>query len=383
MSITEGSPLRAAMRLRDDGDLPAAAELLRLRADPGDAQAGMVLLRYLFELQDYATLQDVTRDRLARLDAGFASRAGAPYLATLLRFAERCCLPLADIAPALQATATAARAAPELMLAWRAVTHRQRHRARLAAQFEGGVSLISLGLNCLAWHLPGRWGLRRETDFTALFGPFALAGHTIPGVLAALEDDFATYCTPETTRLVTTQRGHELAMRRDRTAHWNHNRGAFWLRDGAAPLRQSIIDKAVLFRAACRRPDAVFVLATCPVEYPEEALDFLPRLDAALARYTGRTGNRILISNQTARRREKGIVAVDATTRYVTCPYPAADYVWHDDLAADSREGLLFERAYMGFLLRALLQWRLLRRRADAPPDEVAPDAAAADEAAA
>ncbi|WP_439599061.1 hypothetical protein [Falsiroseomonas sp.] len=376
MTTARTTPLRAAMALRKSGDLPEAVALLRQEGDRRDPEVVHLLLGYVFDLQDYAALQAETREGLAQLDADFIGRAQPAQLAALLRHAERCCLPASAIGPALASLAPAARGAPELMLAWRGATRRQRQRLRLAAEFEGGASLISLGLNCLAWHLPGRWGLRREADFATLFNPFALAGHTIPGVIAALEDDFASYCAPEATRVVATRRGHEMMMRRDRTAHWNHNRSTYWLRDDAAALRRTMQEKAALFRSACRRPDAVFVLATCPVEYPEEPLDFLPRLDAALARFTGRKGNRILISNQTARRREPGMVEVDATTRYVTCPYPSADYVWHDDLYADSRAGLIFENAYLGFLLRALLQWRLLRRRA------VAQEAAAAGAAA-
>ncbi|MGK7862660.1 hypothetical protein [Falsiroseomonas sp. E2-1-a4] len=362
MTTPDASPLRLAARLREAGDLPAAVQALDGIDAAADPQAGFAQLRYLFELQDYVGLQQATRRQLAAL-----SRAGAPpdatqWLATLLRFAERCCLPPAEIAAALDCTRLAALAQPDLMLAWRAARRRQTYREALPTRFGGGVSLISLGTNCLPWHLPGRWGLRRMADFTALFGPFSLAGHSIPGMIAALEDDFAGYCALEGTRIVTTPRGHTMAVRKDRSAHWNHNRGPYWLGQDAAPLRANLAAKADLFRAACRRPDAVFLLAGCQAEYPEESLDFLPRLDAALARFTGHAGNRILITNQTARRREAASHQVDATTTFAYCPFPGTDYVWHDDEAADSPAGQAFEHGYMLTLIRSLLRWGVLHR---------------------
>jgi hypothetical protein len=354
------APARAAVRLRQAGDLPGALALLRDAGDEPDV--ARMRLRGLFEIQDYAALQQATREAIRRLDPATVLPEH-PYPDTLLHFAELCCLPLEEIEAVVAALGPLSRRHAPLRQAWHAVRHRQRYRSWLRDDFEGGASIISLGLNCLPWHLPGRWGLRRAEDFALLFVPFALAGHTIPGVLAALEDDFASYCDPAAIRIVRTQRGHEMAVRTDRTVHWNHNRGPYWLQQDAAPMRANLAAKATLFREACRRPDAVFLLATCPVQYPEEALDFLPRLDAALARFTGRTGNRILLTNQTARQRLPGLHVVDACTRFAYCPYPAADYVWHNNAHADTSPGILFERTYAGLVLRALLQWRLMRRK--------------------
>ncbi len=374
MSSRENPLLRDAMRLREEGDLAGAMALLKGRVEPAETGVHATYLRLLFGFQDYATLQAETRRAIAALRPDPA--LGAEDLTTLLRYAERCCLPPAAIGGALDATLAAARKDEATMTAWRAVSHRQRFRRTLAERYEGGASILSLGLNCLPWHLPGRWGLRREADFVHLFVPFSLAGHTIDGMIGALEDDFATYCTPETVRAVTSQRGHEFAMRKDRGAFWNHNRGTYWLKDDLAALREDCARKAASFRAACQRPDTVFLLGTCPVEYPAEPLDFLPRLQAALARFTGTERNRILISNQTAYRAKPAFRRVDDTTAFVTCPYPSKEYVWHDDEAADAREGLIFERTFMSFLLRALVNWGLMQRRAGEAGGDGLPDAA-------
>ncbi|MGX9962990.1 hypothetical protein ACVFYP_06680 [Roseomonas sp. F4] len=360
MSSTDAPSLRQAMQLRAAGDLPAAVAALHARAAE-DPQAGHLLLRYLFELQDYEALQQATQAALHRLTPARAAQSGTAVLVTLLHFAERCCLPAAEIAAGLAASQAAAEADPALMFAWRAVRQRQDWREALPRRFAGGAALLSLGLNCLPWTLPARWGLREMADFAPLFGPFSLAGHSIPGVITALEGGFEAFCAPEAVRVVKTQRGHELAMRVDRSANWNHNRGPYWLGQDLVPLRAGLAAKGARFAAACRRPDAVFLLAGCQVEYPEEPLDFLPRLDAALARYTGRDGNRIIITNQTARRRPAGTREVDASTSFLYCPYPTPDYVWHDDDYADSEAGLAFEHGYVEALMHALARWGLVR----------------------
>jgi hypothetical protein len=360
MTNTDANIARQAMRLREAGDLPGAVAVLR-GAAASDPQATFLLLRYLFEVQDYPALQAATRAALHRLDTAIAAGASTQCLTTILHFAERCCLPVAEIAAGLAATEAAAQDDPALLFAWKAVRQRQAWREALPRRMAGGAAIISLGLNCLPWTLPARWGLRAMADFTPLFGPFSLAGHTIPGVITALEGGFEAFCAPEAVRLVKTQRGHELAMRSDRSAHWNHNRSAYWLGQDMAPLRAGLAAKGKAFAAACRRPDAVFLLAGCQVAYPEEPLDFLPRLDAALASYSGHSGNRIVITNQTARRHAPGRHVVDAATSFHYCPYPSADYVWHDDDYADSEAGLAFEGAYVEALLQALAGWGLLR----------------------
>ena len=192
MITLDEAAIRTAIRMRGEGNLPGAIATLGNVVDPRDPDGHLIYLRVLFDLQDYAKLQQATIRGLAALDADLAATAGADYLCTLLHFAERGCLPVEAIEAALGLTAAAARREADLLVAWRAVRHRQRQRRKLAERYVGQASLISLGLNCLPWQLPGRWGMREISDFTDLFGPFSLAGHTIPGVIAALEDDFAT-----------------------------------------------------------------------------------------------------------------------------------------------------------------------------------------------
>lgn len=369
--------LREAMALRAAGDLPGAVALLRESAERGDPEPATLHLKMLCELQDHATLQQRAREAVLLLATGATAPHDTEHVLTVLYAAERASLPSDLLRPALDRIAADKAVPSELQQGLRAAHLRANFRDNLPARLTGGASIISLGLNCLPWHLPGRWGLRQPRDYIDLFVPFSLAGHTLEGTIGALEDDFATHCTPETVRPVTSQRGHEFALRRDRAAFWNHNRGAYWVKDDMAALQANNAAKAMNFRAAARRHDAVFLLGTCPTEYPEEPLDFLPRLDAALARFTGRRDNAIVITNQTARRAATALRRIGKRACFFYCPYPSKDYLWHVDAQADSPAGLAFERTYVNLLLRVLIGWGLFERRPDAPaPAGRQPDAA-------
>jgi hypothetical protein len=366
MSSEQVALMRESMRVRESGELGEALAMMRGRISPAEPVAGLFYMRTLAEIGDHAALQTEARRALNLLTSASLKSENAEYLTALLYLAERCCFPGPWIQQALNAMAATARIAPELRTAHRAVLHRQKFRDQLAERYSGWASIISLGLNCLPWHLPGRWGLRKPRDFVSLFNPFSLAGHSAQGVIDALQDDFQSYCSADQMRAVSSQRGHEFALRKDRGAFWNHNRGTYWLRNDMAALRESLADKAERFRAAVKRRNAVFLMATCPVEYPQEPLDFLPRLNAALARFTGTERNRIIISNQTARRAEPGLHRVDDQTFFFYCPYPTKEYVWHDDDEADTKVGLTFERSYVTFLVRARVEFGVFGKQAGA-----------------
>ena len=73
--------------------------------------------------------------------------------------------------------------------------------------WEGGlarVPLLPLGLNCLPWNLPARWGFRAGPEALAAMTPFALAAHQMPVVLAALEAGWAGYAPAGALRAIAT-----------------------------------------------------------------------------------------------------------------------------------------------------------------------------------
>jgi hypothetical protein len=352
--------LRHAMRLREAGDLAVAVESLRADDPLADPAAEVLRWKLLYELQDYPALQ-AGIDLVAAQPDRIAAIADVELSSELLKFAERCHARPAAIEACLNATKAICRRDRAAGATWRASNRRAKQRDAIRAR-RSRARFVSLGLNCLPWHLTGRWGLREVDDLVALLNPFSLAGHTIPGLIRALSSDFQEYCKVPEIRTIKTQRSHEFAMRTDREAFWNHHRGRFWLDNDCARLRGFLGDLAKRFRFAAQDPQAVFLLGTCPVEHPEERLDFLPALNDALSRHTGTVRNRLIITNQTARKKPWTLARIDAETWFAYCPYPSPDYVWHVEETANTDEGLEFERNYAKTLLRALIVWGLAER---------------------
>jgi hypothetical protein len=373
----EGSAgYRRALRLRTAGELEEGIAVALAETQVVEPYAVHLRLRMFYEHQDFAALQAEARRVTRALTRGGVALVTSEDLTTLLRFADSACFADDTVAALLQSIGFRARRDPDLSASWHATHYRLKFRRGFASRYRGAASIVSLGHNCLPWTIPGFWGLRSEDDFDRLFVPFALGGHTADGIITPIAEDFASYCTPETIRIIKTARGHNLAIRADRTTHWNHNRGPYWLSDGARRLMANMAAKAQRFRDACKRPDVVFLMATSPVDYPAEPLDFLPALQAALARHTGTEANRIIITNQTNRNAKPGYRRVTDTVAFLNCPYPAKDYVWHDDATAETDDGLAFERGYVSLLLRALLGWGLYRRVDDPPAADMSADAA-------
>ncbi|TDG32143.1 hypothetical protein E2C05_08580, partial [Paracraurococcus ruber] len=160
---------------------------------------------------------------------------------------------------------------------------RQAFREEVAAAGLARVPLLPLGLNCLPWNLPARWGFRSAPNAMEAFNPFALASHELPTVLAALEEGWAGYAPEDGIRAIAAPGGARIPLRADGGAVWNHHAGAPWDEAGFAALR---LDLAMLARrferlAAARLPLRVALLATERAA-PDAAL--AARLLAALRR---------------------------------------------------------------------------------------------------
>jgi hypothetical protein len=206
-----------------------------------------------------------------------------------------------------------------------------------------------------------RWGLRSEADFAGSFNPFALAKHRAPGVIEALASDFSGYCQPEALMTVKTMAGHVVPARKDRQVLWTHHRGADWADDNFAPLIENMAWKIANFRAACRRPNTVFVMSDAPD--PDKDPPYQSNLQEALARHTGRQDNHIILTNQSTSPHGNGLHRIDGTTFFLRCPQPVKGYAWNVDENYDSPEGLAFERDYIGLICQALRQWGLIERQ--------------------
>jgi hypothetical protein len=358
------SLVTAATQLKKSGAFDQARALLEGADRDADEGAAMLYVGMLDRLDDHVTMQATVSDMVRRLNP---ARAPSPsYLAFLLRHAERACIDVALIGEALEYSRPRAHGAAFLDVAYPAVRRRQNFRLRRAALAQR-ATIISLGMHCLPWTLINRWGFRTPAQFVDDFNPFCLAIHKIPGIIAALKTDFEDYLAPNDIMVVKSALGHPVALRRDRTAIWNHNQGLFWMENDCAALRANMSQKIANFRRTCRAEAPVFLIGNCLDDYPKMELKFLPALKEALQAATGRPRNRLIITNQRAAPPGDKIFHIDDETSFVYCPYPDKSYIWFDPKSIDSVGGMAYELGYVKSLFLCLRRWKLTD-----PPREIA-----------
>ncbi|MFC7472896.1 hypothetical protein ACFQS7_00915 [Dankookia sp. GCM10030260] len=219
------------------------------------------------------------------------------------------------------------------------------------------VPLLPLGLHCLPWNLPARWGFRSTPQAMEALNPFALAAHHLPVVLAALEEGWAGYAPPAAIHAVTTPSGRRLLRRQDGGAVWNHHTGPDWEADGLAPLRLDLEILARRFERGCAAPGVplrVFFLVTEAA--PDAAL--AARLIAPLRRRVreGRLGL-FLLHNPVAG--EPGAAeALTPEAVMLRLPRPSPGYEWHIPAQFDTPAGFAFEHRIAAALRDAIVGWQ-------------------------
>lgn len=352
-----------AWQMRNAGALEEAIEYLGARVAPDMPGLQAFRFKLLHEIQSVTTLQS---ELLRAIEAvpTLPDYVESEYFEVLIRQSQRVGLDDSALTKLCDVTKRRVRSMPKAFVAWQALNHRLRFRERVVGRYGDVPHIVSLGLNCLPWHVPTMWGLRSAARVVDEFNPFSLAGHTLPGLIKALETDFEDYCSPTQIRTIETPNGHKLPLRKDRGAFWNHNRNTYWVKDETAHLRSDIAKKVAAFRRICQKDNLVFLLAKCDYLYPQEPLDFLTELNNALSRFTGTDRNRIVVTNQMAYDQRARVIPVDTHTQFIYAPYPREDYVWHVDETADSKEGLTYERQYVLALLSAMERLGAISRSA-------------------
>jgi hypothetical protein len=236
-------------------------------------------------------------------------------------------------------------------------TARQVFRESVWAAGLARVPLLPLGLHCLPWNLPARWGFRSAPQAMEALNPFALAAHHLPVLLAALEEGWAGYAPLAAIHAVTTPSGRRLLRRQDGGAVWNHHTGPHWKEDGLAPLRLDLEILARRFERACAAPEVplrVFFLVTEAA--PDAAL--AARLLAALRRRLreGRIG--LFLLHNPVEGEAAGPERIGPEAVLLRAPRPRPDYEWHLPGHFDTPEGFGFEQRVAAALRDAIADWR-------------------------
>jgi hypothetical protein len=250
----------------------------------------------------------------------------------------------------------AARGTPSAGTALGRVQARQEFRETVWAAGLARVPLLPLGLNCLPWNLPARWGFRSSPQAMEAMSPFALAAHHLPVVLAALEEGWAGYAPAAGIHAVTTPSGRRLLRREDGGAVWNHHLGPHWEADGLAALRLDLEVLARRFERACAAPGQTLRVGFLVTEQaPDAAL--AARLLAALRRRVrdGRIGLFILHNPAEAEVGPAERFPAEAVVLQVPRPHPG--YEWHLPAHLDTPEGFGFEHRIAAALRDAIAGW--------------------------
>lgn len=326
----------------------------------------------LWEKQEFRAFQSQARRFNALIGEGAFAELTRSQAKQALWSAEAAALSAEEVAALIEKLRTAIPIKGGIARAVRASETRLRFRRGLAERFTGDFTAITLGLHCLPWKMFNRWGLRGADDFHRTYNPFSLGRHKYEALVTDLVEDFANYAPADKIFSVQTLKSHSVPVRRDRGALWSHHQGEFWSRDGFAELLRDLTERLDDFRASARLHNPVFVMAMTPFDYPDEPIDRLDELHAALTRLTGGGAYHLLMSNPYIDTHGTRSFKVDDRTSYMYVPYPAKDYVWNEELTRNGREGLLFERAYAKEFRRNLVRWKLLQRREDAPPASMA-----------
>lgn len=350
-------PIAEAKALSHSGDYLAARSVLEAMDLDVDANAAVTHLSVLYHLDEL----DVVQSALARMVEGvLASRAASDaYLCYLIDKAEQSCLPTKTIGDLINLVGAREELSGDLTLAFTAAQRRQSFRVSQAPR-AARSTLISLGLNCLPWTLLNRWGLRGPQQFSADYNPFCQASHKMAGLTEALLNNFRSYIGPDEIALVKSAFGRELAMRRDRSVVWNHNKSSYWLNDDFKNLRTNLEAKIGNFRRTCIAENAVFLISNCPDDYPRHDFVFLKNLQEGLRIVTGKENNRIILIKQRGGRKPDQIAQIDPHTLYFYCPYPDGNYKWWNNSTANDEVGIGYEERFLGLLFNCLEIWGLL-----------------------
>ncbi len=350
-------PIAEAKALTHSGDYLAARSVLEAMNLDTDANAAVTHLSVLYNLDEL----DVVQAALARMVEGVLASRGASdaYLCYLIDKAEQSCLPKKTIGDLINLVGAREELSGDLALAFTAARRRQLFRVSQAPR-AAGSRLISLGLNCLPWTLLNRWGLRQPHQFSADYNPFCQASHKMAGLTEALQSNFSTYAGPDEIALVKSAFGRELAMRRDRSVVWNHNKSSYWLNDDFKNLRTNLEAKIGNFRSTCIAENAVFLISNCPDDYPRHDFAFLKYLQAGLSVVTGKENNKIILIKQRGGRNPDQIAKIDPCTLYFYCPYPDGNYEWWNNATANDEIGIGYEERFLRLLFNCLDTWGLL-----------------------
>jgi hypothetical protein len=221
----------------------------------------------------------------------------------------------------------------------------QRHAAvKRNIQAAADVRIMSLGIHCLPWVLPNRWGLRTPQQLIELDSPFNLAGHDVSTLIRLFSTDFEGYTDPANIRLVTSAKGKIIPYNKMYRACFNHHRLPYWRENGFERLTAAINDKVENVRRLLRQPNLVLLVGNMAYENEAKAAELLRSLYSSIASRAVEPPL-LIASTQRVYTMPPQIIRVGERIYHMNRPYPFPAYDWLTDL--NSPAGLQFEGDYV------------------------------------
>jgi hypothetical protein len=206
-----------------------------------------------------------------------------------------------------------------------------------------GISLISIGQNCLPYQLAGRWGLVAPQADPADLTPFDLGGFTNDSVAGAIESDFAAFEDRGNFTVTKAWGGGQMFLHKPSNVGFFHERGTHWVTPDQSRFFMRLALMIANWKRRRKAAKRLYVYCLC-------GAGSLDRLVAAAAAKLLGPGAQLLILDvmqQPSRCPPHGQV----TYRHI--PYPK-DYDWTSVYQQCSARGFAFEAEVIGAIAGCL-----------------------------
>lgn|GEM_PF-5463808 len=270
----------------------------------------------------------------------------------------------------LDALETVAELRPRFATTIAAQRRRNVFRREMRQRGLAGVPVVSLGLNCMAFELPQRFGFGIGAGGRTILTPFAFGVHKRQVLLDVLQQGWASYAPLPVLALHRSTNGETMVIRRDGGAVWNHHRGAHMGDDEFRLFRESIGRMSDQFDAMLERRDldkVIFLLVVNSVAELGDDVGYPHQLLAALDRRSPSLASRLLVI-ATPRRSDPVHGAALRRQRLaeritlLELPIPREDYVWWEFSHHNRPDGLGFEFDLAQAMAEEIAHWSVGQR---------------------
>jgi hypothetical protein len=196
------------------------------------------------------------------------------------------------------------------------------------------IQFVSLGVDCLPWHMVNRWGFRPLVSDERQQLPMNLAIQTAQSCEAMFADDFAAFCDADQYTTIRSPYGFEVGFHRGYRFAFNHEVGKYWLANGCENLVKRYQQRVANFHSFGLAGPRIYVLR---LRWKIN----LTEVERRLADFSVDDDYRLLVLD--VRRTGDELRPERRSTIVRRIELPDDNHVWYDDF--DTEQGVRFELA--------------------------------------